>query len=96
MSDGAGIALIAAGVAGLALTAFVLRRRLPAAVVFALAAAFSVAWGAGALVVQDHTTTADWVVTLVAFGVLGPAHARFLLGPFGPGSGDATPAVEHA
>jgi hypothetical protein len=96
MSDGAGIALIAGGVVGLGLTVLVLRRRLPAAAVFCLSAAFSVAWGAGALVVQDHTTTADWVVTLAAFGLLGPVHARFLLGPFGPRRGEGIPATEPA
>jgi len=96
MSDGAGIARIAAGVVGLALTVFLLRRRLPAAVVFVLAAGFSVSWGAGALVVQDHTTTTDWVVTLAAFALLGPAHARFLVGPFGPRSAPGTPATEPA
>jgi hypothetical protein len=62
--------------------------------VFVLVGAFSVLVGAGALVVQEHVTTADWVVTLAALAVLGPAHVRFLLGPFGPSARPATAATE--
>jgi hypothetical protein len=94
MSDGAGVALIVAGAAVVAVTGFVLRRRLPAPVVVLLVAGASVAIGAGALVVQDHTTMADWVVALGAMAVLGPLHIRVLVGPFGPGGDARTPATE--
>ena len=94
MSDGAGVAMIVAGAAGVALGSFVLRRRLPAPAVFVLLGACSVAVGIGALVVQDHVTTADWIVTLAALALLGPVHVRFLLGPFGPSAGPGTTATE--
>jgi len=94
MSDGAGVAMIAAGAAGVALAAFVLRRRLPSAAVFVVIGVFSVVVGAGALIVQDHVTRADWIVTLSALAVLGPAHVRFLLGPFGAPAGPGAAATE--
>jgi hypothetical protein len=83
-----------AGGAGVLLTAFVLRRRLPPALVYAVLAAWSVVLGVGALVVQDHVSTADWIVTLAALAVLGPAHARFLLGAFGPSAPPGTAAAD--
>jgi len=94
MSNATGVALIVVGFGGLLLVGFVLRRRLPPAAGFVLLAAFSVAAGAGALVVQDHVTTADWIVTLTAAALLGPAHLRFLAGPFGPTAGPGTAAAE--
>jgi hypothetical protein len=94
MSDGTGFVLIVSGALGILATAFLLRRRLPAPVVFVLAAGCSVALTAGALVVQDDTTTADWIVALTAMGLLGPAHVRVLLGPFGPSAGPGTAATE--
>ncbi|MFL5799253.1 MAG: hypothetical protein ACJ77A_15145 [Actinomycetota bacterium] len=83
MSDGAGIALIAAGAAGVVLCGFRLRPVLPGPVVFALISGFSIVLTTGALVVQDHTTAADWIVAIVAMALLGPLHVRVLLGPFG-------------
>ena len=94
MGDASGVVLIVAGFAGVLLVGFALRRRLPAGVGFVLLAVFSVAAGAGALVVQDHVTTADWIVTLVPVALLGPVHVRFLVGPFGPGAGPRTAAAE--
>ena len=94
MGDAAGVAMIVVGFAGALVVGFGLRRRLPAAVGFALLVVFSLVAGAGALVVQDHVTKADWIVTLTAVGVLGPAHLRFLAGPFGPAAGPGTAAAE--
>lgn len=94
MSDAGGVILIVAGALGVLVTAFLLRRRLPAPAVFVLAAVFSVTLTGGALVVQDRVTTADWVVALTAMAVLGPAHVRVLLGPFGPSAGPGTAATE--
>jgi hypothetical protein len=96
VSDSAGVLLIVAGAAGVLVGGFWLRTRLPAPVVFVLVAGFSVALTAGALVVQDHTTAADWIVALVAMALLGPLHVRVLLGPFGrranAGRGAPSPA----
>ena len=36
------------------------------------------------LVGQDHVSTTNWVLTLVLLSFLVPAHARIVLGPFGP------------
>jgi len=83
VSDSVGVILIASGGVAVLVTAFLLRTVLPAVAVFALLAAGSVIVGAGALVVQDGVTAADRVVTLVALAVLGPAHVRVVLGPFG-------------
>lgn len=92
MSDTAGIVLIVAGAAGVVVSGFWLRPRLPGPVVFALISASSVALTAGALVVQEHTTVADWIVALVAMALLGPLHVRVLLGPFGRRSAAPKPA----
>ena len=94
MGDAGGVALIVAGSVGVAVGAFALRRRLPPVLEYVLLAACSVLVGAGALVVQDHVTTADWIVTLVLLAVLGPAHIRFLLGTFGPAAPPGTAAAE--
>jgi 4-hydroxybenzoate polyprenyltransferase len=91
---GVGVAMIVLGVGGVVVVGFALRRRLPGPVVFVLLSGFSVALAAGALAVQDHTTTTDWVVALVAMGLLGPAHVRFLLGAFGRGARPGTAATE--
>ena len=89
MGDTGGVVLIVAGGAGILLTGFVLRRRLPATVVYLLLAVWSVLVGAGALV-----TTADWIVTLALLALLGPVHVRFLMGAFGPDAPPGTAAAE--
>ena len=83
MNEGTAVALIVVGGLGVLATAFVLRTRLPAVAVAVLLAASSVAVGAGALGVQEHAGTADWVVTLGSLAALGPAHVRIVFGPFG-------------
>jgi hypothetical protein len=83
VSDGAGIALIVAGAAGVVVGGFWLRPMFRGPVVFALISGSSVVLTAGALVVQDHTTAADWIVAIGAMALLGPVHVRVLLGPFG-------------
>ena len=84
MHDGAGTALIVAGGAVALAIAFFLRTRAPALLVAAVLTACGVAIGAGALLVQDHVSTTNWVLTLVLLSFLVPAHARIVLGPFGP------------
>jgi hypothetical protein len=78
-----GIALIVAGGMVVLAVAFVLRQRLPGRAVFGLAAAASLAIGTGALLVQSHVSAAEWTLTLGALFLLGPAHIRIVMGPFG-------------
>ena len=87
MHDGAGIALIASGGAVALLVTFALRTRAPAPAVAAILTACGLAVGAGALLVQDHVSTTNWVVTLALVAFLVPAHARVVLGRFGPPRG---------
>jgi len=78
-----GIGLIVAGAAvGLA-TAFGLRTRAPALVVAAVLAGCGLALAAGAILVQDHVSTTNRILTLVLLSFLVPAHVRIVLGPFG-------------
>jgi hypothetical protein len=91
-----GVVLIVVGALGVVVCGFRLRTKLPAPVVFVLIAGFSVLLTAGALVVQDRTTTADWIVALTAMALLGPAHVRVLLGPFGPRGRERTVAPKPA
>jgi len=79
-----GIALLIGGSALVLAVAFLLRQRLPGRAVFALAAAAGLGLGAGALLVQDGVSPAEWTVTLVALFLLSPAHIRVVMGPFGP------------
>jgi len=83
VSAGLGVALIVAGGLLVLAVAFVLRVRLRGRAVFALAAAASLAIAAGELVVQSHVSAAEWTLTLVAMFLLGPAHIRIVMGPFG-------------
>lgn len=80
MNVGLGVGLICgASTLGL-LVAFGPLRRLRSAVstvVFGLA---GVAVGAGALLVQDEASAAEWTITLVALGVLTPIHGRLVFG----------------
>jgi hypothetical protein len=57
----------------------------PPVVAYGLAAALGMVLGAGALLVQDAPSTADWAATLALMAVLAPLHDRFLAGP--PGNG---------
>jgi hypothetical protein len=84
---GAGIALIVSGAVVAVPTAFLLRTRAPAALVATILAACGLALGAGALLVQDHVSTTNWVLTCVLVTFLVPAHVRIALGRFGPARG---------
>lgn len=83
MHQATGVGLIAAGAAAGLVTAFVLWRRLPAALAIALAAACGAAIGAGALLVQERAGFADWAVALTALAALSVAHDRAVFGPAG-------------
>ena len=83
-----GVALIVAGAGLLVLVGFVLRPRVARPAGMVLAAAAGAALGAGALLVQDHATAADWAVVMGATVLLTPAHVRLVFGPFGRRQGD--------
>ena len=83
MNEGLGTVLVVAGGLLALAVAFPLRRRLPGRAVFALAVTASLALGAGALLVQRHVSAAEWTLTLAAMFLLGPAHIRVVMGPFG-------------
>jgi hypothetical protein len=83
-----GVALIAGASALALVVAFLLRTRLPGAVVTGVLAAAGVGLGAGALLVQDDPSPADWWATLIGLAVLVPFHARVMLGPLGRAGGD--------
>ena len=84
MHDGAGVALIVAGAVVALPAALLFRTRAPAPVVAAILLLCGVALGTGALLVQDHVSTTNAVVTMVLVTALVPAHVRVVLGPFGP------------
>ena len=88
MHVGVGVSLIAVGAAVALATAFFVRTRAPAALVAAILTLCGLALGAGALLVQDHVSTTNWVLTLVLVGFLVPGHVRIVLGPFGPAGAD--------
>jgi 4-hydroxybenzoate polyprenyltransferase len=91
VNETAGVALIVAGGVLALAVAFLLRRRLPGRAVFGLGAAASLAIGTGALLVQSHVSAVEWTVTLVAMSLLGPAHIRIVMGPFGRRRARASP-----
>ena len=83
-----GVALIVGASAVALLVAFLLRTRLPGAVVTGVLAAAGAGLGTGTLLVQDDPSGADWWATLIGLAVLVPFHARVMLGPLGRAGGD--------
>lgn len=83
MAVGLGVAMIAVSGAMLALVMFGLWKWLPAGLAFALVVGCSLGVAAGGLLVQDEVDRASWVIALSVLGVLGPLHARLILGPPG-------------
>jgi hypothetical protein len=75
---GPGVALIVGGSLIALGCVFLAWRRLPPAVSLAILAVCGEAVGAGALLVQDRASDAEWAITLVAFGALVPLHARLV------------------
>lgn len=80
MAVALGVAVIVVSGAMLALVMFGLWKRLPAGLAFALVVACSLGIAAGGLLVQDEVDRASWVLALSLLGVLGPLHARLILG----------------
>jgi hypothetical protein len=77
---GWGIALIVGGALLSLLVAFGLWRVVAAPVAFVSAVACGGIVGAGALLVQDGVSGAEWAVTLAALGSLAPLHAWLVFG----------------
>ncbi len=84
MHRGAGIALIVVGTVFACLVMFRFWHRVPSPIAVGLLALAGAVVGCGALLVQDDVGAASWVVTLVAFVVLTPVHARLVFGHAGP------------
>ena len=80
MTDALGVVAIGTGAALGLLTYFVLWKRVPAIVGVSAAVAAGATTGAGALLVQDAATAADWIFTLGVLGALTPVHAKLLFG----------------
>lgn len=79
-----GESLIVAGAAGALVTAFLLRTRMAAALVAAVLTVAGAALGWGGMLLQPDPSTGEFVVAVAALAFLIPAHARIVLGPFGP------------
>jgi hypothetical protein len=80
VNAGLGAGLIVSGSMLGLLVVFGAWRRLPAALAFGTLVGCGAMVGAGALLVQEDASGADWAVTLVALGVLTPVHARLVFG----------------
>jgi uncharacterized protein YfiM (DUF2279 family) len=80
MSDAIGIVSIAAGAALGLVVGLVGWTRLARAAAFGLMVVVGLVIGAGALIVQDDVSGAEWLVGLVVLAALSPVHARFLFG----------------
>lgn len=81
-----GLALVVAAGAVAVLTAFGLRSRVPATLSIPLMAAASAALAYGGMLLRQDPSTVEIVVAVLAMAVLGPAHVRIVLGPYGPRS----------
>lgn len=77
---GWGIALVVGGALLALLVAFGLWRLAHPLVALAASVVCGLLVGAGALLMQDDVTGAEWAVTLVALGSLAPLHARLVFG----------------
>jgi len=94
IEPGAAVILVAAAV--LVMSSLVLRIRLPGALVLLLVAGSAAAVAAGALLVQENVTPADWALALPVAAAAATGHVRLLLGRFGPPPADASGTVSPA
>ena len=76
--------MIVAGASFGCVVMFGLWRRLSALIALGLVGLSGAVIGAGGLLVQDDVGAASWVVTMLAFVVMMPVHARLVFGPPGP------------
>jgi hypothetical protein len=77
---GIGIALLVAGALLTVLVYFGLWTRVRPPIAFAAIIACGLVLGAGALLVQDGVSAAEWALTLAALTALGPVHGRLVFG----------------
>jgi hypothetical protein len=77
---GLGVGCIAGGSALALVVAIGLWGRWPPLLSLGALAALGAVVGAGALLVQDRVSTAEWTLTTVVLGTLTPLHARLVLG----------------
>ena len=76
--------VLAAGGLIVGASMFPLRGRLPETARRAVLAAGGVVVGLGAIGLQDHPTTVEWILTPVVLGALGVLHDRLLFAGEGP------------
>ena len=81
-----GLALVIGAGAVAVLTVFVLRSRAPAALSISLMTAASAALAYGGMLLRQDPSTAEVALAVAAMAILGPAHVRIVLGPYGPRS----------
>ena len=81
-----GLALVIGAGAVAVLTAFVLRSRAPAALSISLMTAASAALAYGGMLLRQDPSALEIALAVLAMAVLGPAHVRIVLGPYGPRS----------
>jgi hypothetical protein len=79
-----GWAVVAVSAAGAVATGFLLRTRLPGAVVVVVLAAAGAGLGWGGMLLQPDPSTGEVVLAVAVMAVLVPAHVRIVLGRFGP------------
>jgi len=76
--------MIVAGASCVCVVMFGLWRRLSGLIALGLVGLSGAVAGVGGLLVQDDVGAASWVVTMFAFVVMTPVHARLVFGPPGP------------
>jgi hypothetical protein len=77
-------AVLAVGGLIVAASMFPLRGRLPETVRRAVLAVGGAGVGLGAIGLQDHPTTVEWILTPLVLGALGVLHDRLLFAGEGP------------
>lgn len=79
-----GVVLILLSVAVMVLTVVALRTRAPAVIGILLLALAGAGFGWGAMMLRPDPSVGEWVAAVGLLAVLTPAHARIVLGRFGP------------
>jgi hypothetical protein len=83
MSD-VGTWVVAVSAVVVVVTGFVLRTRLPAAVVGVVLVVVGAGVGWGGILLQPGATVAEVILTVAIMALLVPVHVRIVLGRFGP------------
>lgn len=88
--------IVVAAAAVALLTAFPLRTRLPAPLVTVTLAVAGGALGWGGMLLRPDPSVGELVAAVVLLAVLVPAHARIVLGRFGPRAAAEPPPATRA